>query len=114
MKAFLTVFCAVSLALPLRGGVNPILFEKFHQWLESKPDWVQSVTYDKEKHAFVLSVAVYTSDFAAMAVEPIETVSGNKMLWMVWSPAGAFLYIEGEPSIGVANPQLRKRISLKC
>lgn len=104
MKAFLIVFCAIALALPLQASVNPILFEKFYKWLESKPDWVQEVTYDKEKHAFTFTVAVYTSEFAAMAVEPIETVNGDKMLWLVWSPAGCFLFIEGEPPIGVANP----------
>jgi hypothetical protein len=103
MKAILIAFCAVLLALPLRASVNPILFDKFHRWLESKPDWTQQVTYDEQRHAFVFTVATYTSDFAAMAVEPIETVSGTKMLWMVWSPAGAFLFVEGEPPIGVAD-----------
>jgi hypothetical protein len=77
MKAILIAFCAVLLGLPLRAGVNPILFEKFHQWLESKPDWAQEVTYDKEKHASVFTVATYTADFAAMAIEPIETVNGD-------------------------------------
>jgi hypothetical protein len=103
MKAILIAFCAVLLALPLRASVNPILFEKFHQWLESKTDWVQEVTYDQQKYAFIFTIATYTDQFAAMAVEPIETVNGDKMLWLVWSPAGAFLYVEGEPPIGVAR-----------
>jgi hypothetical protein len=105
MKAFLIAFCVIALVLPLQAGVNPALFEKFHNWLENRPDWTQTVTYDQQKHAFTFTVATYTDDFAAMAVEPIETVNGDKMLWLVWSPAGAFLFVEGEPPIWVANPQ---------
>src|ERR1700746_3349740 len=48
MKFLLTAFCAIALVLPVRASVTPILFEKFHKWLESKPDWVQEVVYAQE------------------------------------------------------------------
>ena len=91
---------------PARAEVNPIILERFLKWEEAnRSKWLQVTTYDSAKHAFVVTVAEYNNDFAAMAVETVKTVRGAKVPWMIWSPSGSFLYIEGEPPIPVASPR---------
>jgi hypothetical protein len=80
--------------------------ERFLKWEEAnRSKWLQVTTYDTAKHAFVVTVAEYNNDFAAMAVETVKTVRGAKVLWMIWSPSGSFLSIEGEPPFPVASPR---------
>jgi hypothetical protein len=49
MKALLGVaFSVITFVLPLQAAVNPILFNKSQAWLQTNPNWTQTVTYARE------------------------------------------------------------------